>query len=194
MIVARAPLRVSFGGGGTDLPAYYLRHRGMVVSAAITRYCYVMVDRPDDGGVSVNSGDYRAWSTVARPEPPDTAPDGPLALPMAALGLFDGDVVRREGARMFLSSEAPPGSGLGSSSAMAVALVRALATYTGHAMDEAEVADAACHLEIDVLGAPIGKQDQYASAYGGINATWPAGRRHIRPAGAPNAVLDRPGA
>ena len=167
-IVARAPVRISFGGGGTDLAAYYARHGGFVVSAAITRYSYVTVGPSADGGIRINSADYRVWERI----PPGQAPvvADPLRLPKAAVGWFARHGLTEAGAELFLAAEVPPGSGLGSSSAMAVALVHALAARTGLELDAGEVAELACHLEIERLGMPIGKQDQYASAFGGLNA------------------------
>lgn len=167
MVLVRAPVRMSFGGGGTDLAAYYARFGGLVVSTAITRYSYVMAGAPVDGSIRISSADYHIWE-VCRPR--QLPPVGePLALPKAALDAFVDRGIRETGVDLFLASEVPPGSGLGSSSAMAVALSQALAVYTGGPMAAARVAETACHLEIERLGMPIGKQDQYASAYGGLN-------------------------
>ena len=168
-VIARAPVRVSFGGGGTDLAAYYERFGGFVVSAAIARYCYVVAGRSPDGGIGINSADYRTWERF----PPGEAPSvvEPLSLPKAAVAWFAGQgLLSGTGVELFTASEVPPGSGLGSSSAMAVALVRALAAQTGLPMDATVAAELACWLEITRLDRPIGKQDQYASALGGINA------------------------
>jgi D-glycero-alpha-D-manno-heptose-7-phosphate kinase len=167
-VIARAPVRISFGGGGTDLPAYYERFGGFVVSAAIARYCYAVAGPSVDGSVGVNSADYRCWERWSAGEAP--ALTGPLSLPMAVVGWFAEQGLLDRGVEVFTSSEVAPGSGLGSSSAMMVALIHALAAYTDRAMEPAEVAALASHLEIDLLRRPIGKQDQYASAFGGINA------------------------
>ncbi|MDP9358134.1 MAG: GHMP kinase [Chloroflexota bacterium] len=167
-VVARAPVRVSFGGGGTDLAAYYERFGGFVVSAAIARYSYAVASHSVDGGIGINSADYRVWERFGPGEIPVVA--DPLRLPKAAIEWFAGHGLAESGMELFLAAEVPPGSGLGSSSAMAVALVRALAGYLGLEMDAAGAADLASWLEIDRLGMPIGKQDQYASAFGGINA------------------------
>lgn len=167
MIVARAPLRISFGGGGTDLATYYARYGGLVVSTAITRYCYVVISEPRDHGIHLSSADYQCWETYPRGVTPPVAE--PLALAKAAIEWFVPHGLRERGADIFLASEVPPGTGLGSSSAMAVALGRALATYTNVPLDARQLAEWACQLEIERLGMPIGKQDQYASAYGGLN-------------------------
>ncbi|MBV9689804.1 MAG: GHMP kinase [Ktedonobacteraceae bacterium] len=168
MLIVRAPFRISFGGGGTDLAAYYTRFGGFVVSAAITRYCYVIADQPTDGGIHINSADYRLWETYPRGMLPTM--QEPLALPKAAIAWFAKYGLLEKGVNLFLSSEVPPGTGLGSSSAMAVALVQALSFYLARPIEPLGVAELACWLEIEQLGMPIGKQDQYASACGGLNA------------------------
>lgn len=168
MIFVRAPLRVSFGGGGTDLPAYYERFEGLVVSAAITRYSYALVEPARGGAGSVHSADYGlrfTWTPARLP-----AIQSPLTLPKAALRAAAERGALRHSAAITLASEAPPGSGLGSSSAMAVALSQALASWYEAPLCSDAAATRACALEIERLGMPIGKQDQYASAYGGVNA------------------------
>lgn len=167
MVIARAPVRISFGGGGTDLAAYYTRFGGFVVSAAITRYSYVVASTPIDGGIRLSSADYHIWETYRHDQLPQVRE--PLALPKAAIERFAAQGVRESGVDLFLASEVPPGTGLGSSSAMAVALAQALAAQTGSALTPEEAAELASWIEIDRLGMPIGKQDQYASAFGGLN-------------------------
>ncbi len=165
-IVARAPLRISFGGGGTDLAAYYERHGGLVVSTAIARYCTVVVADAPEGGIRIVSADYGIEETCA----PGLRVAEPLALPKAVLEWFvSRGHLPSGGFALHLSSEVPPGTGLGSSSAMTVALICALAARARLALDAATVADLASWIEIDRLEMPIGKQDQYASAYGGFN-------------------------
>lgn len=168
MVIVRAPVRISFGGGGTDLAAYYDRFGGFVVSAAISRYCYVVAREPATAGIRINSADYRIWETFERGEIPPVAE--PLSLPKAAIDWFADHGLRERGIDLFLASEVPPGTGLGSSSAMAVALVYALAAHTGMSFDRFKAAELASCLEIERLDMPIGKQDQYASAFGGLNA------------------------
>jgi D-glycero-alpha-D-manno-heptose-7-phosphate kinase len=164
MLIARAPVRISFAGGGTDLEAYYGRYGGFVVSTSINKYFYAFVTANPDGGVQVSSSDYRTFYRYSPGEEPLW--DSTLSLPQAILDHFD----IRSGLSLFLASEIPPGTGLGSSSAVAVAIVKALSVAQGVMLTPAEVAEVACHIEIGRLKQPIGKQDQYASAFGGLNA------------------------
>jgi len=166
MLIARAPVRISFAGGGTDLPAYYEKYGGMVVSAAIDKYFYVFVNVSDYDGLQITSSDYHTFFRHT----PDTPLlwDGDLALPRAVVHHFGIQC----GLSMFLASEVPPGTGLGSSSTVAVALVKAISTLCGQSLSKQEIAELACFIEIEKLGMPIGKQDQYAAAYGGVNAIY----------------------
>jgi D-glycero-alpha-D-manno-heptose-7-phosphate kinase len=167
MVIVRAPVRISFGGGGTDLAAYYASYGGFVVSAAITRYCYVVASPSPDGSYRINSSDYHVWESF---DPgTEVVVQEPLILPKAAIESFMEHGLRAKGIDLFLASEVPPGTGLGSSSAMAAALVRALAAHLGQPLSPQEVAEQASAVEIERLGMPIGKQDQYASAFGGLN-------------------------
>lgn len=167
MIITRAPVRISFGGGGTDLAAYYARYGGLVVSAAIARYAYVVVCKPPAGGIRISSADFHLSQCFAHDQLP--AVDEPLALPKAAVSWFAPYGLRERGADLLLTAEIPPGTGLGSSSTMAAALVQALGAYVNMPLDPARTAEIACELEIERLGMPIGKQDQYAAAFGGLN-------------------------
>lgn len=167
MVIVRAPARISFGGGGTDVAAYYTRYGGFVVSTAIARYASVMAYASNDGAIRVTSADYDRCESFPRGTLP--AVREPLSLPKAAIARFARHGLSERGVDLFLTSEVPPGTGLGSSSAMAVALVRALGEHTGVRLTADEVAELASVLEIDDLGMPIGKQDQYASAFGGLN-------------------------
>ena len=177
MIITRAPFRLSFAGGGTDLAAYYVPFGGLVVSTAIDRYVYVLLREGKRGApvhlISSDAGAYRQGHVGATP---DTA--GATHLPWAVLDTFGV----RDGVEVFIASQVPSGTGLGSSSALAVALIQALAAYTGRAMLPRQVAELACTIEIEHLGSPIGKQDQYASALGGFNEiTFSADGVGVRP-------------
>lgn len=162
MLITRAPVRVSFFGGGTDLPAYYRRFGGAVLSTAINKHFYVVLNHAD-GDIQVSSSDYHAFFHHSEDTPP--AQDDDLRLPKAILAYFH----IRQGLSVFLASEIPPGTGLGSSGAVSVALVKALATRLGRNLSEADVAETACEIDIEQLGQPVGKQDQYAAAFGGLN-------------------------
>ncbi len=164
MLIVRAPTRISLAGGGTDLESYYALKGGLVVSAAITRYCYVVVQPEDSGRIDVVGSNYHNVSF----EPcVNSLPwNGGLALPRAAIRHFR----LRRGLRVSFGSEVPPGTGLGSSSSLAVALVQSLSALVGEAPSRADIAEIASDLEINRLRMPIGRQDQYASAFGGLNA------------------------
>jgi D-glycero-alpha-D-manno-heptose-7-phosphate kinase len=163
VLITRAPVRISFGGGGTDLPAYYEQHGGMVVSTTISYYTYVILTPGWSDEIQIISADYRAmceWSTCE-----DLIWDGDLYLPKAIAHYFNIS----GGLTIFLASQIPPGTGLGSSSSVAVTMIKALAFWCGLDLGPAEVAELACHIEIDKMRMPIGKQDQYAAAFGGLN-------------------------
>src|SRR5438067_563144 len=163
MLIARAPMRISFGGGGTDLEAYYAKYGGLVISSAINKYFYAVITTDESDDLQVISADYRS---LFRHSPyNDLFWNGDLALPKAILHHFG---IRR-GINLFVASEVPPGTGLGSSSAAAVTMVRAISTLLEQPMTKQQVAELASYIEIKKMGMPIGKQDQYASAFGGLN-------------------------
>lgn len=164
MLIVRAPTRISLGGGGTDLEAYYANHGGLVVSAAINRYCYVVVQPEDNDRINIIASNYH--NLALEPSVNSLAWNGSLALPRAAVKHFR----LRRGVRINFGSEVPPGTGLGSSSSVAVALVQALSTLIGESLSRAEMAEIASDLEINRLGMPIGRQDQYVAAFGGLNS------------------------
>jgi len=163
ILFSQAPVRISFGGGGTDLPAYYERHGGLVVSTAINFYVYTMLTPTRPNGVDIISADYRAL--CQRPTCEDLIWDGDLSLPKAITYYFNV----RDGVKIFLASQVPPGTGLGSSGSVAVSMIKALALWCGLDLGPAEVAELACYIEIEKMGMPVGKQDQYAASFGGLN-------------------------
>ncbi len=189
MVIARAPVRISLGGGGTDLAAYYTRFGGFVVNAAITRYASVVARPRPGGGIRITSADYKLSEIYAPGVLPPVAE--PLSLPKAAIEYFAPHGLVEMGVDLHLAGGVPPGTGLGSSSAMAVALVTALGAYLGRPLAAREAAEAACWLEIDRLDHPIGKQDQYASAFGGLNTLeLSADGVHVAPLRLPDGVQD----
>lgn len=173
MLIARAPARISFGGGGTDLEAYYAKHGGMVVSATIDKYFYTVITGGDYPSLQIISSDYRAFQRQVRPE--NLIWNSDLALPRAIVDYFGF----KRGLQIFLASEIPPGTGLGSSSMVAVALVKALGTLLDQPLSRQSVAELASTIEIEKLSMPIGKQDQYASSFGGLNVIY-FSRKEVR--------------
>ena len=162
-LIAQAPVRISFGGGGTDLAAYYRRYGGIVVSTAINRHVYTIVSNGVFDSQQIISADYHTFYRRSLSE--NLIWDGDLALPKTVLGYFG----IKTGIDIFLASEVPPGTGLGSSGSVAVSMVAALSRWLDRPADKGEIAEIACHIEIDRMGMPVGKQDQYAAAFGGLN-------------------------
>ena len=163
ILITRAPVRISFGGGGTDLPAFYERYGGMVVSTAISYYVYTTLTPGCPDGLQIISADYRAL--CQRPTCEDLIWDGDLRLPKAITYYFN----LSDGVTVFLASQVPPGTGLGSSGSVAVSMIKAVAFWCGLDLGPAQVAELACYIEIEKMGMPVGKQDQYAAAFGGLN-------------------------
>ena len=163
MLIARAPVRISLAGGGTDLPAYYESFGGVVLNVTIDKYFYVIMNVCEEDRLQISSSDYGTFYRHEGHEP--LLWDGDLRLPQVILNHF-GVLT---GLSIFLASEVPPGTGLGSSGAVTVAIIKAMSTALGLHLSKAEVAELACYLEIEKLGEPIGKQDQYAAAFGGLN-------------------------
>ncbi len=171
-------MRISFGGGGTDLEAYYSRYGGVVVSAAIDKYFYAVVSESGSQSLQLISANYGTFHCQEAVQ--DLVWDGNLALPKAVVDHFG----LPPGHDVFMASEIPPGTGLGSSSAAAVCLCLALAAKRGEHLSRHALAELASRLEIEKLGMPIGKQDQYASAFGGINViTFSRGGTTVEPLG-----------
>ena len=153
----RAPLRVALGGGGTDLPSYYREHGGLVVSTAIDRYVHMTVSARFARRYLLK---HLEWEEVDHPSE--------VRHPILRAALehhWDGGAVE-----LASVGDAPPGTGLGSSGAYAVCAIKALAALSGRELERSELAEAACHLEIELVGRSIGKQDQYAAAFGGVRA------------------------
>jgi len=179
-LIARAPMRISFGGGGTDLEAYYAKYGGLVVSAAIDKYFYTVISESGSQSLQLISANYGTFHSQERVQ--DLVWDGNLALPKAAVDHFGLPA----GHDVFMASEIPPGTGLGSSSAAAVCLSLALAAKRGMQLSRQALAELASRLEIERLGMPIGKQDQYASAFGGINViSFSEGQTTVEPLNLP---------
>jgi len=158
LIITRSPLRISLGGGGTDLPSYYREHGGFVVSAAINQYVYITINHAFRPCIMLKYSKLEEVETVEQ-----------IAHP----------IIREALKRLQISgphleivsiSDIPAGTGLGSSGSFTTALLRALHTLKNDFVAPQELAEEACEIEIDKLNAPIGKQDQYIAACGGITA------------------------
>ena len=156
MIIARSPLRITLGGGGTDLPSYYREHEGFLLAAAIDKYVYVNVMRPFTPGI------YLKYSKLEHVELIDEVKHPIIR---EALRMLD---FRTPQVEITTLADIPAGTGLGSSGSFTTALLKALYTHRKRHLHQEELAELACQIEIDLLGEPIGKQDQYIAAIGGI--------------------------
>lgn len=157
MIISRTPLRISFVGGGSDLPAFYRQHGGAVISTAIDKYVFVNVNKKFDSGIRLS---YSKTEEVAHA---DQVGHPLVRAAMKHLSL-DG------GVEITTIADIPSkGTGLGSSSSFTVGLLHALNAFKGTYVSSTQLGRDSCHIEIDMCGEPIGRQDQYAAAFGGFN-------------------------
>lgn len=156
MIIARSPLRITLGGGGTDLPSYYREHGGFLIAAAIDKYVYVTVMRPFVSGI------FLKYSKLEHVEQVD-AVNHPII--REAIRILDFKTPQLE---ITTLADIPSGTGLGSSGSFTTALLKALYAHRRKLLHPSELAAIACDIEINRLKEPIGKQDQYIAAYGGI--------------------------
>jgi D-glycero-alpha-D-manno-heptose-7-phosphate kinase len=158
MIIARSPLRISLGGGGTDLPSYYRRRGGFLLAAAIDKYVYITVHDTFVDDLIVKYSKLERVSSFEQVEHP---------IVREALRL-----VGIQGRSLEITSMAdiPAGTGLGSSGSFTTALLKALHSHQKQMVQPHEIAEQACHIEIDVLKEPVGKQDQYIAAFGGVSS------------------------
>ncbi len=155
MIVTRTPVRIPLGGGGTDLPSYYTQHGGSLLSAAIDKYIYVTVNKRFENSIRVS---------YSETEIADTAEEIRHPIIRETLKFLGID----SGVEITSIADVPSNTGLGTSSAFTVGLLHALHTYKKEKVSAQDLAEEACFLEIELLKEPIGKQDQYAAAYGGL--------------------------
>lgn len=156
MIISKTPLRVSFAGGGTDIADYYRTGYGAVVSSAIKKYVYVTVNKRFDEDIRISYSKTEIVDSV------DKIEHGLVREALRKVGI-------RNGIEITTIADIPSrGTGLGSSSAIAVGLLNALYAFKGYRASPKKLAEEACEIEIEKLGEPIGKQDQYIAAYGGI--------------------------
>jgi D-glycero-alpha-D-manno-heptose-7-phosphate kinase len=156
MIIVRSPLRITLGGGGTDLASYYRQHEGFLISAAIDKYVYITLYRGFNADLLVKYSKLERVNSVDELEHP---------IVREAIKLVDVDW---HGLEISSMADIPAGTGLGSSSTFTTALLRALHAYKRDLVSRERLAEEACDIEINRLGEPIGKQDQYISAFGGV--------------------------
>jgi D-glycero-alpha-D-manno-heptose-7-phosphate kinase len=156
MIITRSPLRITLGGGGTDLPSYYRDHEGFVISAAIDKYVFVTIMRPFVPGI------FLKYSSLEHVE---TVDDIQHAIIREAVRMMS---FRTPQIEITTLADIPSGTGLGSSGSFTTALLKALYAHRRMLLVPGELAELACEIEINRLHEPIGKQDQYIAAYGGI--------------------------
>jgi len=158
MIITRSPLRITLGGGGTDLPSYYRQYGGFLIAAAIDRYVYVTVLRPFTPGIFLKYSKLEQVGQVDEVHHP---------IIREALRMMNLNTPQIE---ITTLADIPAGTGLGSSGSFTTALLKALYAHRRRLIHPGDLAELACDIEIDKLGEPIGKQDQYIAAFGGITA------------------------
>src|SRR5688572_29547813 len=156
MIITRSPLRITLGGGGTDLPSYYERFGGFLIAAAIDKYVYVTVMRPFTEGI------FLKYSKLEHVEKVDEVEHPIIREALRTMNLRTPQI------ELTTLADIPAGTGLGSSGSFTTALIKALHAHRRRLLHSSEVARIACEIEIEKLGEPVGKQDQYIAAYGGI--------------------------
>jgi D-glycero-alpha-D-manno-heptose-7-phosphate kinase len=156
VIITRSPLRITLGGGGTDLPSYYLQHEGFLIAAAIDRYVYITLHQTFIEELIVKYSKLEKVMSLEELEHP---------IVREALRLAD---MSPRGLEITSMADIPAGTGLGSSGSFTTALLKALHGLKRNLIHPRELAEQACHIEIDLLKEPIGKQDQYIAAYGGV--------------------------
>jgi D-glycero-alpha-D-manno-heptose-7-phosphate kinase len=157
VIITRSPLRISLGGGGTDLPSYYEEFGGFVISAAIDRYVYLTLHETFCEQFILKYSEMEKVSSIGEIRHPLIREAMKLAYPDA------------RGLEIASMSDIPSGTGLGSSGSFTTALLFALHMHQKRCLTRHELAEMACRIEIGILGDPVGKQDQYIAAYGGVN-------------------------
>lgn len=156
MIIARSPLRITLGGGGTDLPSYYEEREGFLISAAIDKYVYITLHETFEKGYFLKYSKFEKCEEIDEIQHP---------IIREALRLLDW---KRPCLELCSMADIPAGTGLGSSSSFTTALLRALHTMQGNIVSTRTLAEEACEIEMNRLKEPIGKQDQYIASYGGI--------------------------
>ena len=156
MIITKTPFRVSFAGGGSDMANFYEQHGGCVLSTSINKYCYLSIHPYfDENATLLKYSENELVTDISK----------------IKHRIFNSvlNEYKVSGVEISSTADVPGGTGLGSSSTFTVGLLNTIACYRGKFMSKGELAAKACDVEINKLGSPIGKQDQYAAAYGGLN-------------------------
>lgn len=186
MLIVRSPVRISFGGGGTDLPAYYEQFGGAVLSVSINKYFYTILKTRNDDRIQVISSDLRVcetWQDIAN----KPLQGSELEIPLAVLKEVGCNI----SVDLFLASEIPPGTGLGSSASVCVNILKTLTNYIQKPISKYALAEQAFNIARNVLGKHVGKQDEYAAAFGGLNyiSFGSDGSTHVEPIDLESSVL-----
>jgi D-glycero-alpha-D-manno-heptose-7-phosphate kinase len=181
VILVRSPLRISLGGGGTDLPTYYERFGGLVVSASIDKYVYVAVSKPFSENIIIKYSNYECVGNIESIKHP---------IIREVLSKYAKD---ERGIEISTMADAPAGTGLGSSGSFTTAMIKAVNEYLGYEISVEDLAKSACQIEIEKLSEPIGKQDQYVAAYGGISLFrfLENGEVKVEPLNLQNGILEK---
>ena len=158
MIITRSPLRISLGGGGTDLPSYYKNYGGFLISAAIDKYVYVTIMRPFTEGI------FLKYSKLEHVDQVDEVKHPIIRETLRMMELRTPQI------EITTLADIPAGTGLGSSGSFTTALIKAIYAHRRRLIHPSELAKIACEIEIEKLGEPVGKQDQYIAAFGGITS------------------------
>jgi D-glycero-alpha-D-manno-heptose-7-phosphate kinase len=156
MIITRSPLRISLGGGGTDLPSYYRHHGGFLIAAAIDKHIYITVHRRFVQGFLLKYSQLEEVDSIDKIQHPI------IREALKLVGITERNL------EITSTADIPAGTGLGSSGSFTTALLKALHAHQKNLVHPAQLAEQACEIEIEKLGEPIGKQDQYIAAYGGL--------------------------
>jgi D-glycero-alpha-D-manno-heptose-7-phosphate kinase len=157
MIITRSPLRVTLGGGGTDLPSYYEQHGGFLIAAAIDRYVYITIHDTFQQEFIIKYSRLERVNSI-----------GAIEHPIIRESLKLTEIEENGSLEVTSMADIPAGTGLGSSGSFTTALLKALHAHQRHLIHPQELAEQACDIEINRLGEPVGKQDQYIAAFGGI--------------------------
>lgn len=163
MFLGMTPVRISFAGGGTDMPEYYEKNGGNVVTSSINLFTYVIINLRRDNSFQAFSSDFQTHHQTTSYE--ELQPKQGIEIAVSVVKLLN----YKTGADLLVCSDVPPGSGLGASSALAVNFVKTLSTLKGENWTNEKIAETAYHVGRNILKWPIGKQDEYISAFGGFN-------------------------